>query len=197
MRCRSIVTSPTLKKKNTEIAEISEDYYETGPNVDETLYNLPTSFLLGASSSAYQTEGAWDSDGEHLLLGLHESITVPATKLGIFLNILNVFAIHGFHHTRKRIFTGKSPSIQDDYFHSMGLANGDISCDSYNHFEADLNLLKNIGVSVHPLVTKFACRSHTIWGKPNFRSRDGALIFSSFAVTSTFCTPIPLFSPFF
>ncbi|XP_052123632.1 myrosinase 1-like isoform X2 [Frankliniella occidentalis] len=41
-----------------------EDFFTPNASVSDDLYIMPTNFRLGATSSAYQTEGAWDTDGK-------------------------------------------------------------------------------------------------------------------------------------
>ncbi|XP_055006534.1 lactase/phlorizin hydrolase-like [Boleophthalmus pectinirostris] len=69
---------------------------------------FPSNFLWGVMSSAYQVEGAWNTEG-------------------------------------------KGPSIWDNFTHTPGHGipedgNGDVTCDSYNKLNEDINLIKALGV---------------------------------------------------
>uniref|UniRef100_A0A8C5R8S0 beta-glucosidase n=1 Tax=Leptobrachium leishanense TaxID=445787 RepID=A0A8C5R8S0_9ANUR len=71
---------------------------------------MPEDFQWGVSTSAYQVEGAWDTDG-------------------------------------------KGPSIWDTFSRVPGNiaenGNGDVACDSYNQLDADLFMLRSLGVSTY------------------------------------------------
>lgn len=49
-------------------------------------------------------------------------------------------------------FTGRGPSIWDTFSHTAGKTEngdtGDVACDSYHKIEEDIQLIKNLGVSI-------------------------------------------------
>lgn len=50
------------------------------------------------------------------------------------------------------LFSGKGPNIWDTFTHQavspiFDESDGDIACDSYNKYQVDVQLLKNMGVS--------------------------------------------------
>lgn len=83
-----------------------------GNNGDyKTGLQLPDDFLIGASTAAYQIEGAWNTDG-------------------------------------------KGPNIWDEFTHRephriYDQSNGDVAANSYELFEEDVKLLKNVGMNFY------------------------------------------------
>lgn len=72
--------------------------------------SFPEGFMFGVSTSAYQIEGAFETDGK--MKGMWDYITHETTL------------------------------IRDG-------SNGDVACDSYNKYQEDVQLIKNLGVSYY------------------------------------------------
>lgn len=78
-------------------------------------------------------EGAWNEDGNPII----DTIT-------IWLKLENISIL---------ILKGKGENIWDEYAHRIpspidDASTGDIACDSYHKYEEDVDLLKNMGVSI-------------------------------------------------
>lgn len=48
----------------TKVPITDEDYYGPDASIPEAQYNIPDDLLIGAASSAYQIEGAWNDSGK-------------------------------------------------------------------------------------------------------------------------------------
>ncbi|XP_052123631.1 myrosinase 1-like isoform X1 [Frankliniella occidentalis] len=56
--------TPSTASSGVSPSGAREDFFTPNASVSDDLYIMPTNFRLGATSSAYQTEGAWDTDGK-------------------------------------------------------------------------------------------------------------------------------------
>ncbi|XP_050532048.1 lactase/phlorizin hydrolase-like [Daktulosphaira vitifoliae] len=126
---------------------------------------FPENFLFGASSSAYQIEGAWNEDGKSKSIwdyiyhnelsdfknNKHKYFAIrPRSQMQHHNLIKNPdVKLVGFHNhhlifddmTVDKHFTS---GVEDD-----GLTSGDVTCDSYHKFEEDIKLLKDLGAQVY------------------------------------------------
>lgn len=96
------------------------------------LTKFPETFQFGSGSSAYQIEGAWNTDGKYSL---------------IYFIIRTPFKFVKTH------FEGKGENIWDRHTHTrteliVDRSNGDIACDSYRLYKEDVQMLKNAIVSI-------------------------------------------------
>ena len=96
---------------------------------DELVYgNFPPNFIWGAATSAGQVEGAWNVDG------------INSTSINKHMNPFISLCF----------LKGRGPSIWDTFVRIPGnVADGstpDDACKSYQYYQQDVNLLKNMGV---------------------------------------------------
>lgn len=104
--------------------------------------SFPSNFLWGASTSAYQVEGAWNEDGRAIFLGLAQLLTHFMWSTRSDICVRQKFELHCY-------LVGKGLSVWDEYAHRGLLQNndtGDVACDSYHKYEEDIKLLKSINV---------------------------------------------------
>ncbi|XP_050532045.1 myrosinase 1-like [Daktulosphaira vitifoliae] len=126
---------------------------------------FPENFLFGASSSAYQIEGAWNEDGKSKSIWdyrYHNEITDLKKNKHKYFSIRP--GSHKYHHHLIKNSDIKFVGFHNDHliFEDLsidkhftsgveddGLTSGDVTCDSYHKFEEDIKILKKLGVQVY------------------------------------------------
>nr|XP_026692500.1 uncharacterized protein LOC104266271 isoform X3 [Ciona intestinalis] len=122
----------SLAESGTYVRPANEpwSYFSTKTDADRDDFlfgSFPDNFKWGASSNAYQVEGAWKKDGKGP--SIWDSFTQDKGRIPVSVNMNSSHVME---------------SITDDL---SGLSTGNVACDSYYKTEYDVQSLSGIGVS--------------------------------------------------